>query len=106
MLRGSMSAAIKLRRLVIVLGDQLDRDSPLLQELDPAQDLVFMAEVREEAKRLLESGQTPVDEISVASGYEDPSFFRRLFKRRTGLTPSQYRRMFQPVLAASRGMRP
>ena len=49
MLRGSMSAAIKLRRLVIVLGDQLDRDSPLLQELDPAQDLVFMAEVREEA---------------------------------------------------------
>ena len=49
MLRGCMSAAIKLRRLVIVLGDQLDRDSPLLQELDPAQDLVFMAEVREEA---------------------------------------------------------
>ncbi len=51
----------------------------------------------EEAKRLLESGPTPVDEISVEVGYEDPSFFRRLFKRRTGLTPSQYRRMFQPV---------
>ena len=55
----------------------------------------------EEAKRLLEASQTAVDEISVQAGYEDPSFFRRLFKRRTGLTPSQYRRMFQPVFRAS-----
>lgn len=55
----------------------------------------------EEAKRLLESGQKPVDEISVEVGYEDMSFFRRLFKRSTGLTPSQYRRMFQPVFSAS-----
>jgi transcriptional regulator GlxA family with amidase domain len=54
----------------------------------------------EEAKRLLESGRKPVDEISVEVSYEDPSFFRRLFKRRTGLTPSQYRRMFQPVISA------
>ncbi|MEN8175766.1 MAG: helix-turn-helix domain-containing protein [Pseudomonadota bacterium] len=54
----------------------------------------------EEAKRLLESGQLSVDEISVEVSYEDPSFFRRLFKRRTGLTPSQYRRMFQPVSSA------
>jgi transcriptional regulator GlxA family with amidase domain len=55
----------------------------------------------EEAKHLLESGQKPVDEISVAVGYEDTSFFRRLFKRCTGLTPGQYRRMFQPVFQAS-----
>lgn len=55
----------------------------------------------EEAKRLLEAGPMPVDEISVEVGYEDPSFFRRLFKRRTGLTPSQYRRMFQPMLGAA-----
>lgn len=52
----------------------------------------------EEAKRLLESGQLPVDEISAQVSYEDPSFFRGLFRRRTGLTPSQYRRMFQPVI--------
>jgi transcriptional regulator GlxA family with amidase domain len=55
----------------------------------------------EEAKHLLETAQMPVDEISVEVSYEDPSFFRRLFKRRTGLTPSQYRRMFQPVINAS-----
>lgn len=55
----------------------------------------------EAAKRQLESGQLPVDEISVEVSYQDASFFRRLFKRRTGLTPSQYRRMFQPMLRAS-----
>ena len=55
----------------------------------------------EAAKHLLEAGKMPVDEISFDVGYEDPSFFRRLFKRRTGLTPSQYRRMFKPVHEAS-----
>ena len=54
----------------------------------------------EAAKRLLESGRTPVDEISTAVGYSDASFFRSLFKRRTGLTPGQYRRMFQPIANA------
>jgi transcriptional regulator GlxA family with amidase domain len=54
----------------------------------------------EEAKRLLEASASPVDEISFDVGYEDASFFRRLFKRRTGLTPSQYRRMFKPILTA------
>ena len=52
----------------------------------------------EEAKTLLETEQMPVDDISVAVSYEDVSFFRRLFKRLTGLTPSQYRRMFKPVI--------
>jgi len=56
----------------------------------------------EEAKRLLEQGELPIDEVSEAVGYLDISFFRRLFKRLTGLTPSQYRRMFQP-LQLSRG---
>jgi transcriptional regulator GlxA family with amidase domain len=51
----------------------------------------------EEAKHLLESSDQPVDEICFAIGYEDPSFFRRLFKRRTGVAPARYRRVFQPI---------
>ena len=49
----------------------------------------------EEAKRLLETTDTPVEEACALVGYENPAFFTRLFKRRTGLTPGQYRRMFQ-----------
>jgi transcriptional regulator GlxA family with amidase domain len=51
----------------------------------------------EHAKHLLESGSLPVDEISAETGYADASFLRRLFRRRTGLSPSQYRRMFHPI---------
>jgi transcriptional regulator GlxA family with amidase domain len=54
----------------------------------------------EEAKRQLETSNEPVDAISSAVGYEEPAFFRRLFKRRTGLKPSEYRRMFQPIARA------
>jgi transcriptional regulator GlxA family with amidase domain len=54
----------------------------------------------EEAKRLLETGTTPFDDIAAEVGYENPGFFRRLFKRRTGLTPSDYRKMFQSYGAA------
>ncbi len=56
----------------------------------------------EAAKRELEAGRRPVDEIAVDIGYENTAFFRRLFKRSTGLTPGEYRRMFQPFCDAER----
>ena len=55
----------------------------------------------EEAKRLLETGDTPSDDIAAAVGYENPAFFRKLFKRCTGLTMGKYRRMFRPISEAS-----
>ncbi len=55
----------------------------------------------EEAKRMLEEGGVSIEAIGHAVGYEDMSFFRRLFRRRTSLTPSQYRRLFEPVMKPS-----
>jgi transcriptional regulator GlxA family with amidase domain len=49
----------------------------------------------EDAKRRLERTDAPVDKISWQVGYEDPAFFRRLFRRVTGLSPSAYRKRFQ-----------
>ena len=48
----------------------------------------------EEAKRRLERTRESVDEIGWKVGYEDPAFFRRLFKRITGVTAGAYRRKF------------
>jgi len=59
----------------------------------------------EEAKQQLETTSLPTDAIGAAVGYEDPAFFRRLFKRHTGITPGRYRRRFgaPKVLPAQRG---
>jgi transcriptional regulator GlxA family with amidase domain len=48
----------------------------------------------EEAKHMLETEDTPVEAIALEVGYQDSSFFGRLFRRRVGLTPMQYRRRF------------
>ena len=58
--------------------------------------IAYVQQLRvEEAKRRLERTGDPVDEISWAVGYEDPAFFRRLFKRVTRLSPGEYRRKFR-----------
>jgi transcriptional regulator GlxA family with amidase domain len=49
----------------------------------------------EEAKQMLETSNAPIDEIGQEVGYADPTHFRRLFKRLTGLTPAHYRRQFR-----------
>ncbi|MXO59927.1 helix-turn-helix domain-containing protein [Altererythrobacter salegens] len=54
----------------------------------------------EEAKRLLEEDAAAVDEIAAEVGYDNAAFFRRLFKRLTGLNPGEYRRMFRPIASA------
>jgi transcriptional regulator GlxA family with amidase domain len=48
----------------------------------------------EEAKHLLESGMASIEAIANDVGYEDAGFFSRLFRRKVGLTPAQYRRRF------------
>lgn len=46
------------------------------------------------AKRLLEEDFRTVQEITYAVGYDDPAFFRTVFRRHTGFSPKQYRTNF------------
>lgn len=48
----------------------------------------------EEAKQMLEATDLPVEAIAFEIGYQDTSFFGRLFRRKVTLTPAQYRRRF------------
>jgi AraC-like DNA-binding protein len=43
------------------------------------------------AKHLLKTENLTVEEIAWTIGYEDPSYFARVFKKEIGRTPSQYR---------------
>lgn len=64
---------------------QATGDSPLLYQ----QKLRIAA-----AKRILENNHRSMQEISDAVGYQDLAFFRTLFQRFTGVSPSVYRDRF------------
>ena len=57
--------------------------------------LVYIQKFRVEmARKLLETGNLSIEEISGKVSYDDVGFFRRLFHRHTGISPTEYRRKF------------
>jgi transcriptional regulator GlxA family with amidase domain len=66
------------------------------------QPIDYVQELRiEEAKQILETEELRIDEIAEAVGYDDPASFRRLFKRKAGLTPAAYRKKFTGLAASA-----
>ena len=60
--------------------------------------LVYLHRLRiEAAKSKLEKSRVQIENISNRVGYSDIQFFRKLFKRYTGITPNAYREMAKPV---------
>lgn len=53
------------------------------------------------AKRLLENSRLGIQEVAGEVGYNDLLFFRRLFRRHTGMSPSDYRKRFGGPAAAA-----
>lgn len=43
------------------------------------------------AKRLLANPSMPVSDVAVAVGFNDPSYFTRVFRKQEGVSPSEYR---------------
>jgi transcriptional regulator GlxA family with amidase domain len=57
--------------------------------------LIYLQKLRiAAAKRMLESNHRSMTEISEAVGYQDVVFFRTLFQRHAGVSPSAYRERF------------
>lgn len=50
------------------------------------------------ARELLEQSEASVQQICTRIGYEDLAFFRRVFKRHTGVAPAEYRSRFASVI--------
>lgn len=52
----------------------------------------YLTEVRmKHARHLLEDPKYSIKEVCVMSGYGDPNYFSRIFKKYEGMTPSEYR---------------
>lgn len=47
----------------------------------------------EEAKKLLHNPRYNIDDIAEKVGYNDPSYFSKVFRRKEGMSPSQFRHM-------------
>jgi transcriptional regulator GlxA family with amidase domain len=57
--------------------------------------LIYLQKLRvAAAKRLLEGHHRVIQEISDGVGYQDVAFFRKIFERHTGVSPSAYRQRF------------
>jgi two-component system response regulator YesN len=53
----------------------------------------YLTKVRiEEAKKLLKNSSMSIVAIASEVGYEDASYFSKVFKKMTGLSPNQYRK--------------
>jgi len=48
----------------------------------------------QEAKRRLAYTQEPASQIAYRLGFEDPSYFSKVFRTHAGVSPSQYRRRY------------
>ena len=54
----------------------------------------YLIEIRiTEAKRLIFEGEISLSAVSEAVGFDDYNYFSRVFKKRTGYTPNEYRKL-------------
>lgn len=68
--------------------------------------LAYVQRVRvEAAKRALACRELSIEEVGARSGYEDVGFFRQVFRRHTGMAPSDYRRRLSGEGASEAGPR-
>jgi AraC-like DNA-binding protein len=57
------------------------------------QELIHITLINE-AKNKLRTGEIAVSEAAYALGFENMSYFSRLFKKQTGILPSAYKKHF------------
>jgi len=57
--------------------------------------IAYVQEVRlKQAKEMLEHASLSIEDISIAVGYKEQNYFRRMFKLHLGMTPAEYREFY------------
>ena len=80
----------KLSKAMYISRSQLSRKVLNLTGMSTSD---FVMQVRMgKARRLLEDTTTPITEVAVKCGFNDPSYFTRMFKKTYDITPSQARK--------------
>jgi AraC-like DNA-binding protein len=84
---------IRLRDLAAQLKVGEDRATHLIRECcgETFREMLIAARLKT-AKELLAFSSLPILEVALCSGFNEISHFNRIFRRRAGFTPGQYRR--------------
>jgi len=92
-IKRSFSESIKINRMIAESGLSRAYFHKCFKQHTGLTPLELILSLRlEKAKELLCLTNSPIAEIAIACGYDDPVYFTYLFKRQLGLTPSQYRK--------------
>lgn len=66
--------------------------SDLIRQITGSNFTALVLEERmRESEKLLKNSNVPVSKVALLSGYQEPSYFMKVFKKYFGCTPSQYR---------------
>jgi two-component system response regulator YesN len=66
--------------------------SKLFKEESNENFIEYLTRIRiEKAKEMLENPEFSIKEVSLRSGYADPNYFSRIFKKQTDMTPREYK---------------
>lgn len=85
-------SALTLDEVAGVVGMSPNYFSALFKQTEGQSFINYLTQIRlNHAKRLLESGDQRSCEVSYQCGYENPTYFSTIFKRRVGMSPSEYR---------------
>lgn len=102
-------AAVRLRKAVLYMDEHLDEAFDLARLADEvglsafhfsrqfaaaagmAPSRYFIARRMDKAKRLLRESELSIVDVALAVGYSNPSHFAQVFRRESGVAPSDYR---------------
>lgn len=88
-----LSEDITLGRLTSEFAINRNKLNALFMEQTSMTCLSYLLNLRMDlAKIMLSKTELPIGEISVRVGYPDPNYFTKVFREKTGKTPSQFRR--------------
>lgn len=91
-IESNFSNELSLEYLAKELGISPYYFSRLFKEEEGVNYIDFLTGIRMNyAKEELQKGEKSIKEICIESGYSDPNYFSRIFKKWTGKTPTQYR---------------
>lgn len=88
--------SLKLEEVSRVIGFNATYFSTVFKKETGKSFLDYLTEVRmSKAKQLLCRGDLSVNDVAEEVGYQDLKYFSKLFKKATGISPSEYKKLYQ-----------